>query len=241
MLDQVSLANQERFRAIAESDFAARRDANAAAPEPDLPELDETFRQRAALQTLSVRRATMEILYERSGGTRMETDIVRARPESHIGRWVKHGVVGGILAGIVFAMFEMVMAVVQMGADAFFMPLRMIGGIALGPQALDPGTSLVTAGGAGIVVHMMLSAMYGAGVAAVASVVPTLRSSTGSLVIWGSVAGLALWIINFYVIAPIAGWRWFPDATDPVIQFVAHTFVYGSLLGLYLDRTVRAR
>jgi hypothetical protein len=70
----------------------------------------------------------------------MATSIVRARPESHIGRWVKHGIIGGILAGIVFAMFEMVMAVVQMGPDAFFMPLRMIGGMALGAQALDPGT-----------------------------------------------------------------------------------------------------
>jgi hypothetical protein len=26
-----------------------------------------------------------------------------------------------------------------------------------------------------------------------------------------------------------------------VIQFIAHTFVFGSLLGLYLDRTVRTR
>jgi hypothetical protein len=167
----------------------------------------------------------------------MATHVVRAAPGSQVGRWIKHGIIGGIVAGIVFAMFEMVMAVVQMGGDAFFMPLRMIGGMALGPQALDPSTSLLTSGGAGIVVHMILSAIYGAGVAAVAWAVPALRSSTASLVIWGSLAGLALWIVNFYVIAPIAGWRWFPDMTDPVVQFAAHTFVYGSLLGLYLDRT----
>ena len=171
----------------------------------------------------------------------MATDIVRTRPESDIGPWVKHGIFGGVVAGLVFAIFEMVIAAVQMGGDAFFMPLRMIGGIALGPQAMDPGTSLLTSGGAGLVVHIVLSAIYGAGVAAVAWAVPGLRSSTASLVIWGSLAGLALWIGNFYVIAPIAGWRWFPDMTDPVVQFVAHTFVYGSLLGLYLDRTARAR
>ncbi len=171
----------------------------------------------------------------------MAPNIVRAHPGSHIGQWVKHGIIGGVLAGIVFAMFEMVMAVVQMGTDGFFMPLRMIGGMALGAEALDPGTSLVTAGGAGLVIHMMLSAMFGAGVAAVAWAVPTLRSGTAPLVVWGSVAGLSLWLVNFYVIAPIAGWRWFPDATDPVIQFVAHTVVYGALVGLYLDRTARAR
>lgn len=156
-------------------------------------------------------------------------------------RWLVHGIIGGVIAGIVFAMFEMVMAVVQMGSEAFFMPLRMIGGIALGERALDPATSLVVAGGAGIAVHMMMSVLYGATIAMVAAVVAQLRTRTAWLVLWTSVAGLALWMVNFYVIAPIAGWRWFPDATDPAVQFIAHTFVFGSLLGVYLDRFARAR
>lgn len=42
-------------------------------------------------------------------------------------RWLVHGVVGGIIAGIVFAVFEMIMAAIQMGGEAFFMPLRMTG------------------------------------------------------------------------------------------------------------------
>lgn len=156
-------------------------------------------------------------------------------------RWLVHGVVGGIIAGIFFAMFEMTMAALQMGGEALFMPLRMIGGMVLGEQALSPQTSLVTAGGAGLVVHMMLSAAFGAGVALVAAYVPSLRAGTVPLVIWASVAGFALWVVNFYVIAPMAGWRWFPDGTDPIIQFVAHTFFYGSILGLYLDRFARSR
>lgn len=156
-------------------------------------------------------------------------------------RWAKQGVIGGVLAGVLFALFEMVMATVQMGSEAFFMPLRMIGGIALGSQALEPSTSLLEAGGIGIAVHMMLSAIFGASVGLVAGLVAPIRSSTVALVAWTSLAGLTLWLVNFYVIAPIGGWRWFPDGTDPVIQFIAHTFVFGSLLGLYLDRTVRAR
>lgn len=157
------------------------------------------------------------------------------------GAWIKHGVIGGIIAGIVFAMFEMIMAVVQTGADAFFMPLRMIGGIALGSSALEPSTSLVTAGGVGIVVHMMMSALYGAVIAGLATAVPALPSSTTSLVLWTSLAGFGLWLVNFFVIAPIGGWRWFPDGTDPLAQFVAHTFFFGSVLGLYLDWAVRRR
>ena len=156
-------------------------------------------------------------------------------------RWLVHGVVGGIIAGIVFAMFEMIMAAIQMGGEAFFMPLRMIGGIALGQQALAPETSLIVAGAAGLVVHMTLSALYGAGVAVAAAIVPQLRSGTLPLVAWASAAGFALWIVNFYVVAPIAGWNWFPEGTDPVVQFVAHTFFFGSVLGIYLDRFARSR
>jgi hypothetical protein len=38
----------------------------------------------------------------------------------------------------------------------------MIGGIALGEQALDPSFSLLVAGAAGVAVHMVLSIVYGA-------------------------------------------------------------------------------
>ncbi|RWM80607.1 MAG: hypothetical protein EOR83_25535, partial [Mesorhizobium sp.] len=53
-------------------------------------------------------------------------------------RWgLQQGAVAGIVAGIVFAAFEMAASAFMMGAEASFMPLRMIGAIALGPEALD--------------------------------------------------------------------------------------------------------
>jgi hypothetical protein len=45
-------------------------------------------------------------------------------------RWVIAGLVGGIIAGIVFAMFEMIVAAIM--GDGFFAPLMMIGAIVLG-------------------------------------------------------------------------------------------------------------
>lgn len=156
-------------------------------------------------------------------------------------RWVAQGVVGGVLAGILFAMFEMIMAAVLNGGDAFFGPLRMIGGIVLGQSALSPDTSLVVAGGVGVVVHMMLSALFGASVAAVAAYIPQLRSGTGPLVLWAGIAGFGLWIVNFYVIAPLAGWNWFPNSTNPIVQLVAHTLFFGAALGLYLERFAHTR
>jgi tetrahydromethanopterin S-methyltransferase subunit F len=161
------------------------------------------------------------------------------RSDSLPADWLKHGLIGGIIAGIVFAAFEMIVAAILDGPSAFFMPLRMIGGIALGEQALDPGFSLAAAGVAGLVVHMVLSAVYGAGVAGVARYVPVLASSAIALIVWASVAGLGLWLVNFYVIAPIGGWTWFPDGTNAVVQFVAHTFFYGTVLGIYLNAVAR--
>lgn len=152
--------------------------------------------------------------------------------------WVRAGLVGGAIAGIVFAMFEMVMAVVLNGTEAFFMPLRMIGAIAVGTSALDPTGSLLTAGGTGLVVHMALSMMYGVAVAAALAVIPALARSTAATVAFASLVGFGLWVLNFFVLAGIFGWKWFPDTQNVAVQFVAHTVMFGSVLGLVIDRLV---
>jgi len=66
------------------------------------------------------------------------------------------GLIGGVVAGITFALFEMIASALLMGLPAFFMPLRSISGIVLGMQALDPSFSLVTAAIVGMLTHMML-------------------------------------------------------------------------------------
>ncbi|MBI4493405.1 MAG: hypothetical protein HY690_11510 [Chloroflexi bacterium] len=147
---------------------------------------------------------------------------------------LQHGILGGIIAGIVFAMFEMVVAAAMMGADAFFMPLRMIGAIVLGPQALDPSYSLATAAVVGAATHMMLSAVFGVILGVLVAAIPGMAGSTVRLIALASAFGLLLWLVNFYVIAPVAGWVWFPNATNPVVQLVAHTFFFGTVLGIYL-------
>lgn len=150
--------------------------------------------------------------------------------------WVGVGLVGGIVAGIVYAMFQMITAAVLNGTDAFFMPLRMIGAMAIGMSALDPATSLLTAGAAGSVIHMVLSMMFGVAVAAILALVPALSRTTTSTVVVASVAGFGLWILNFFILARIFGWTWFPDTQNLAVQFVAHTVMFGTVLGLVIDR-----
>ena len=139
-----------------------------------------------------------------------------------------HGAIGGIVAGIIFAMFEMIVTASMMGPDAFFMPLRMIGAIALGKAALEPAYSLWSAGLAGVVVHMVLAVVFGA---IFALLFGGLRSAS-AIVGVGAAYGFAMWLFNFYVIAPSA-FPWFLEA-DTIVQFVAHTFFFGATLGLYI-------
>lgn len=166
----------------------------------------------------------------------MSTTTLDASSTTATSVWVRTGLVGGAIAGIVFAMFEMIMAALLNGSDAFFMPLRMIGAIGLGTSALDPTSALLTAAVGGLVIHMALSMMYGVAVAGVLALVPALSRTTVSTVAVASLAGFALWIINFFILAGIFGWTWFPDSQNVAVQFVAHTVMFGSVLGIILDR-----
>ena len=145
-------------------------------------------------------------------------------------KWgLRQGALWGIVAGLLTAAFEMMASAFLMGIGAFFMPLRMIGAIVLGPAALDPGYSLLTAGSVGVIVHMMLSIVYGMVFGAL--VASTLRGPA-AVVGLGSLFGLVLWLVNFYVIAPMA-FPWFLEAS-PIVQFIAHTFFFGTVLGYSL-------
>lgn len=161
---------------------------------------------------------------------------MQTRQQTDTGWWAKQGAIGGVIAGLVFAMFEMIMAALLNGANAFFMPLRMIGATVLGQEALQPSYSLLTAGFVGLVVHMMLSIAFGTVFALLVSALPMLANSPSLLLVAASVSGLLLWLVNFYVIAPALGWNWFPTRTNPLVQFLAHTVMYGTVLGFYLDR-----
>jgi hypothetical protein len=162
--------------------------------------------------------------------------VDRGAIEVDVGGWMKKGAIGGLIAGILFAMVETIAAAALMGLNAVSLPLRMIGGIALGRQALGPTYPLLNAALAGLAVHLALSMLFGAILGAFIGFAPTWGASTPLLLFTASVYGLLLWFVNFSIIAPSAGWNWFGDQTNPAVQFVAHTFFYGTALGFYLDR-----
>ena len=157
--------------------------------------------------------------------------------ESGAGKWITAGLVAGLLAGIAFIVFELVLAAVL--TPSVFGPLRLISAIVLGKEALPPPpvASLGTVIPVGLILHFVLSALWGVIFGAAAGLIGALSNSRGALIVTASVFGLALWLVNFYVIAPIV-FPWF-GMTNPVVQFFAHTFFFGTALGLILAGRVR--
>jgi hypothetical protein len=155
-------------------------------------------------------------------------------PPADASRWIAHGAVGGVLAGLVFAAFQVLAASVTGGPAHWLTPLRMIGAILMGGAVLDPGSPAVAPAAVGMLLHLALSALFGAAFGWV--VRAWLTQPAAHLVVTASGYGVLLWLVNFHMIAPIAGWNWFPARSSPVVQLVAHVVFYGALLGLYLDR-----
>ncbi len=147
---------------------------------------------------------------------------------------IRDGIWGGIVGGITFALFEMAASVVAMGQQAIFMPLRMIAAMILGEQAISPSYPLLTAIGTGTVIHFILSIAFGLIFVWIIRNNSNMFQSKLSLVLGSTLYGFLIWLINFYVVAPVFGWTWFITQTNPITQLIAHTFFYGTALGIYL-------
>lgn len=139
----------------------------------------------------------------------------------------------GLTAGVAFAVFQMLASALLAGPDGLWMPLRMIGAILLGSRALDPQFPLAAAAMAGVGLHLVLSVEFAAVFAAIAS----RMRSPAAVRLTGIGFGMLLWLINFYVIAPPGAWIWFPDRSNPVVQFLAHAFFFGAPVGWFIGRS----
>lgn len=136
------------------------------------------------------------------------------------------GVLAGVGAGISFALFVMVMDAIL--GNGFSDWLRQSAAIAMGRSGVSASSPLSVVI-VGLIVHVLLAALYGAIFAVAARYIKFLRRD---LLIATTVFGLGIWILNFYVFSPWL-FPWFDDSPD-LVQFIAHTVFYGMPLGLIL-------
>ena len=145
---------------------------------------------------------------------------------------VKRGVIGGLIAGAVFLVFESLYALIAAGN--LFGPLAMMASLPL--QTPPPQIGLGSAIGVGLITHAILSIGFGVVATYVIGSVEPLRSSPASVLVATSVFGLVLWPLNFYVLSGLLGTPWFATGPSALWQgFIAHTFFFGTVLGGYLS------
>jgi hypothetical protein len=143
-------------------------------------------------------------------------------------RAAKEGIGFGLIAGVIFALAEMVVAAI-MGNSAL-MPFRMFASILLGAAAMET-TPIGTAFIIGSLVHLALSAAYGLIYGLI-----NARFSTETQTNWGRQAGLGLlfgailWLVNFQIIARIL-YPWFLT-TPQFLQLLLHALFFGLPLSL---------
>jgi uncharacterized membrane protein YagU involved in acid resistance len=154
-----------------------------------------------------------------------------------LGAWIGKGASAGVVAGIVFALFQIGYALLS--GQAWSAPLRLIGAVGLGREALQPQYPLLSAAVSGVIIHLLFSVVMGVVFGALVAGLQALAVNPGVLMVSASLFGMLLWLINFYVVAPAAGWEWFPNQTSAFWQgFVAHTFFFGTVVGAWLSQRI---
>ncbi len=154
--------------------------------------------------------------------------IQEAEPDPLLSRLVR-GVVGGEVAGVVFALATVwFTSSLDMGRD---MALLMMSTVASGESSIQDGNASVAVG---VLVHLVLSALFGV---LFALVVPKMRTNA-TLLLSGGVYGLVVYLVNFQVLSPLF-FPVFQDANQP-FEVLVH-LIYGQLLAvIFLSRGARA-
>lgn len=143
-------------------------------------------------------------------------------------RSIYEGIGYGIVAGIIFGTTEIVASAI-MGNPAV-MPLRMFASVVWGQAAMSTPSvgSVILVGG---LAHLALSAIFG-GIYGLGDALfsAQTRKSYGIQIVYGLLFGIALWFVNFQIIAR-AAYPWFLDAPQG-LQLAMHAVFYGLPLGI---------
>lgn len=143
-------------------------------------------------------------------------------------RGMKEGIEFGLVAGVIFAVMEMVGAAFM--GDPIAMPFRMFASVLLGRDALMT-TPLGTAFIVGAIMHLVLSGVFGLIYGLLGSRwAAETRQSWGREIVSGLLFGAALWFVNFQLIAR-AVYPWFLE-TPQFLQALMHSVFFGLPLAL---------
>ena len=148
---------------------------------------------------------------------------------------LRDGAVGGLIAGWVFAIAQMIAALAT--REPTNLPWRMAASLVLGREALRMEWSLGLAFVA-FAVHFSLSILFGMLWAAAARGWPSVRDSIGSHTALSSLFGVLVWLLNVQLVAR-GLFPWLMPYSSFTLMLL-HALAYGLPLGLYVATRVRA-
>lgn len=163
-----------------------------------------------------------------------EQSTERSRRSIVSGRTVVAGLIAGMVAGAVMAMYAMVASATFLH-QGFFTPLYGIASPLVGARAMMASMQqgiYFALGPAvlGLVVHMMWSALYGVVFGLIAR---ATRLRGASAIVAGAVFGLAIELVMSVIVLPILGLASMPG-TIGLPSFTVEHLLFGLTLGLWV-------
>lgn len=140
------------------------------------------------------------------------------------------GLLSGVIAGLVYLLVQMGIAVVFRDG-AGWEPLLRMAAVLMGEDAAPPGPLSTTVLVLALLIHLTVSAVYGSLVALLVR-----NSSVPAAVVRGMLFGAAVFVLHFWVIAP-AAFPWF-EASRTWPTAINH-LLFGAVAALWFKRLGR--
>jgi hypothetical protein len=126
----------------------------------------------------------------------------------------KAGIWSGLIAGLVFLVLEMLMVWLFQGESPWGPP-RMIGAMVLGRDVLPPPATFdIGVVLAAMMVHFVLAIIFGL----IVGLLVHRMTQLGTALLIGAGFGLTIYLVNFYLIAPVL-FPWFEMARNWISIF----------------------
>jgi uncharacterized membrane protein YagU involved in acid resistance len=137
------------------------------------------------------------------------------------------GAVSGLIGGVAMAVVGALIAT-AMSTDIWLTPERIaalvFGPVAAATPGFDAAPVIV-----GSLLHLALSALFGAVYALLISKVLRVTTEYGAPVVGGLVYGLLIWLVAYFIVLPVLN-PLLLDVYAP--SFIIQNLVYGTVLGL---------
>jgi hypothetical protein len=146
-----------------------------------------------------------------------------------------HGARAGLLAGLALGIVEILASAVLRGNP--WLPFDFAAAIVVGPEALSPGFPVAASVMLGIVIHVLLSMVFGVAFLTALALTFQLSARPWLMLLYGVLFGVTVWEVDFLavlpVIAPALSGR-LDLATQLWNGIASYCLVYGPVLAAYI-------